>query len=283
MSQQILTVFCIIVMLKATANPPPPYTGRECKDFILRVFKHYGLPTIPANRSFPHSPNGKLDLTKFNQGKPEFTIETTPISIDKGVGVPGTGHLPHALRMSDPKLNPYPFKKRVRFKGQILKNGNYELLITEMSHQSVSASSISNRLEESQPITHKFRFSNQCSFQKYQVHQPRSPMEFEDDYGDGYKRGFNLSSDKKCVFDEIKNESKRRSYIRVMSQNGLRYDGEKNLERKNERAEIMMKEEKNVATFTLHPYYYWNVCGLAKSTMKTSHDSNHDEVETVDQ
>ena len=288
---QLLTVFLVsFAMLKTIAQPgkdQTSYKGRKCKDFVHRVFKHYGLPAIPANRSFPHSSNRKVDLTKFNQGKPEFIIETTSLKIDKGLGVPDSGHLPVALKMSERKYNGLPHTKSIRFEGRILKDGRYELLITEINPSSLSASSLSNRLEEDQPITHRFRFSNQCSFLKYEVHQPRSPLEFEGDYGDGYKRGFDLSSDEKCVFDEAKNMDEHQSYIHVMSKKELQL-GQRSWEWEEDRMIRMMrremKKEKNIIKATLHPYYYWKVCHLAKPIVKESHDdSGHDGDETVDQ
>ncbi len=261
MYQLFIIVFVSFATLKATADS---YKSRKCKDFVQRILRHHGFPA-PGSRSFPRSSQGEIDLTKFNQEKPEFTIETTPIRINKGVKVPAK--VPFALT-SIPRFRPYSYVTNAYlFRGRILKDGSYEFLMAEMNPQNLSASSIPDRLKEPQPIVHKFHFSKECSLQNYQVNQPRSPLNFKEDSEDDI--GFHASADGNCVFSETEDlGNKWNSYIHTMSM-------KKKLERLYGKERAKKMKMKEIIHIVPHPDHYWEICHLAMETItRTPLDSD---------
>lgn len=205
-------------------------THSQCQTFVSSIFSKYGLPH-PETNEFPTL--GGFDLENYRQEKPEFTIMTTSIEIQK--------QSPSLFIQLPPIVKS---EYHLQFKGKILKNGSYAFAVLEIDPSSLDREqnpymqtlySIANI---NTPLVHVFHFSKDCEFSTYHIR--RQP---------GFnKKGFFVSANSQCVFDEPAGGQGLTAYIlhgAVAEQNLL-----------------STKEYMSLK----HPNYYRGLCALAEKT-----------------
>ena len=119
----------------------------KCQAFVSSIFEYYGLP-LPGTNGFPVY--GHFNLENYDQEKPEFTIMTTPIEIQK--------------QTSGLQRSPYKAQERLEFEGKVLESGIYEFTISEIKYP------LRHRhIYNEKPVTYTFNFSKDCKFSSYVI------------------------------------------------------------------------------------------------------------------
>ena len=157
-------------------------TYSQCQAFVSSVFRNYNLP-LPGTDGFPVL--GDFNLENYDQEKPEFTILTTPIEIQK-------------QQLYLRKLRFITPKDHLRFEGKILPDGSYTLVVSEIDPEVITREqnpykqTVRSMLDKQTPFVHAFHFSKDCEFSSYHIRKhPRF-----------YREGFFISTNSQCVFDE---------------------------------------------------------------------------------
>ena len=158
-----------------------PNTHSQCQAFVASVFRSYDLP-LPETAGFPVL--GDFDLENYDQEKPEFTIVTTPIEIQ---------------RQQFPKKQFIIQKKNhLQFEGKVLEDGSYTLVVSEIDPEVITREqnpymqSFYHITKMETPLVHAFHFSKDCEFNSYNV---RKPPGLE-------RKGWFVSADSQCEFGE---------------------------------------------------------------------------------
>ena len=235
-------------------------TNSQCQNFVSSVFRYYGLTAPEMSGSYYDEAN----LEKYDQEKPEFVVTKTMV-LRKGY----IGNL----------IYKYKDKKdetRVTFTGKIVEDGNYIFIIREEDPRKYFNGIFILPLNLT--IDHSFHFTNDCNFQKYFVQGfPK--------IAHGRKKGFYVSADSQCKFDEPINSVtgltahiipslkkkvfiKKKAFINLVDiqKKGLDSYAKKDKKKKDTEGRIFIPEEPSDYMILKYPGYYRGLCSLAKES-----------------
>ena len=208
----------------------------KCQAFVSSIFEHYGLP-LPGTNEFPV--HGDFDLENYDQEKPEFTIMTTPIEIQKQDFSMRTLEI-----MSQESI--YKSEDHLKFEGKVLADGSYAFAVSEINPQAQTSEenpymqTIFSIPDMETPLAHVFRFSKDCEFLSYHIHKEPTMK----------RTGFRVSTNSQCIFDEpVPGEG--------LTAHELIATGNYNY--------MLLNPERRYAIL-YYPDYYRGICTLAKNT-----------------
>ena len=202
-------------------------TYSQCQAFVSSVFRQYNLP-LPETDEFPAFED--FDLENYDQEKPEFTIVTTPIEIQ---------------RQQFPKKQfIIPKKDHLQFEGKILEDGSYTLVVSEIDPEVITLEqnpykqTVRSILDKKTPFVHVFLFSKDCEFSSYHIRK-RPGLE---------RKGWFVSADSQCEFDEPRKKQGLTAHILLPHVLGYKLLTPSNY--------MILK----------YPNYYRGLCALAEKT-----------------
>lgn len=169
-------------------NPQTGHPFSRCQNVVYNMFHEYGLP-FPGIGILPLGIYGSFNLQNLNSEKPEFTITTEPIEINKRSQYQELTNSRRTIILKD----------HLRFEGKVLNDGSYVLIISEihplyqkLGQHNFFIKDFSNTLRVEPPIVHTFHFSNNCEFNTYSIGKQAGVN----------TKGFYVAANSQCEFDE---------------------------------------------------------------------------------